>query len=269
MCLDDLPVFPEVVLRLQELVRDENSTIPAMAELINSSPTLLAHLLRYVNSPRYSMGVEVSSAQIAIGVIGRQAATSLLTTVAFRETFQDFSCRHVALADFFKYGLAVAATIDVIAEADKIAMPTEPIAIGILHNIGELAMLQAMTDDYNEHVIEAENSAVASRAERELSAFGFDHYKLGADLMRKWGLPDLYSEIAESIPESAAVSCDEKVVVCIRTALAHTRINHAICPKWWLSEAAEFSPSLISGETVSTILSESAERYETLSNMLS
>ena len=268
VCLDDLPVFPEVVLRLQELVQDENSTIPAMAELINTSPTLLAQLLRYVNSPRYSMGVEVESAQIAIGVLGRHTTTSLLTTVALRETFHEFSSRHVTLANFFQYGLAVAATIEAVSEVKKLEMSLESIAIGILHNIGELALLHTMSDDYTREVVDAADRAASCRSTRELNAFGFDHYGFGVKLMRKWGLSESYCLITESIPESAPVTCEESDIVCLRTAIAHTRINHSICPKWWLSEAAEFSPALISGETVSDVLSEATERYEKLSSML-
>ena len=86
--------------------------------------------------------------------------------------------------------------------------------------------------------------------------------------MRKWGLPDSYAELTESIPETASATCDKNDVECLRTAIAHTRINHSICPKWWLSEAGEFSPSLISGDTVSEVLSEATERYEKLSSML-
>ncbi|MEM7209885.1 MAG: HDOD domain-containing protein [Pseudomonadota bacterium] len=264
IALDSLPVFPEVVLRLQELIQDENSTIPQIAEIITSSPVLLAHLLRYANSPRYSMGTQVTSPMIAINIIGRSTTISLLTTVALRDTFKEFNSKYLVLNDFVRYGIAIAATLEIVAEYDDFELNLEPIALGVLHNIGELAILHTMHDEYTAAVIKSGDQSTKSRFQRELQAFGYDHYSLGAQLMTHWGLPPIYSKICLSIPENNPCLCDEELIQNLRKAIAHTRINYNICPKWWLSEAGEFSPNLIDGETVSEILTESTERHEEL-----
>ena len=266
--LDTLPVFPEVVLRLHELVEDDNTTIPQMADLISTSPALLAELLRYVNSPRYSMGQEVTSAHIAVGVIGRHAVTSLLTTSALRETFTGFNCSQVTMADFFRYGVAVAATLDVIAEADDVELDGEAIAMGVLHNLGELALIHAQGDDFVRGLRLAPDAATTSRYQLAVDLYGLDFYAVGSALMRKWGLPEIYCDTAASIPEGSRCLRPEEQVTALRKAIAHTRINHAICPRWWLSQAQEFSPGLIDGATVGEILEESTERHERLANLL-
>ena len=64
--------------------------------------------------------------------------------------------------------------------------------LGLLHNIGTLALQNACPDQYS-IVSEEMRSSLCSCHEAERHVFGFSHVEAGEYLIRNWGLPERFS----------------------------------------------------------------------------
>ncbi|MDX1474011.1 MAG: HDOD domain-containing protein, partial [Reinekea sp.] len=66
----DIPLLPEVAQKVLGLTQDADSDASQLATVIQSDPTLAAHILRIANSPAYSPNGNISSLQQAVSRLG-------------------------------------------------------------------------------------------------------------------------------------------------------------------------------------------------------
>ena len=68
--IDQLFSLPDVVLRINELLDSDQSTISDIGDVISNDPALSARLLKLVNSAFYGFSGQVGTISRALGLIG-------------------------------------------------------------------------------------------------------------------------------------------------------------------------------------------------------
>lgn len=191
-----IPSPPEVLVQLMRTVEDENSTIGDLAQIVQQDPGLASRILAVANSPALRRGQELKSLESCLIAIGTKLIRALVTCLSIQSLF-DRKSRLSAheVADFWTHSLLVADIARELAEQSQSAAPDDAYLSGLLHDIGELILLQALGEPYHRFLVQCPASSVRMQQEQQL--FGTTHADVGAWLIDHWHIsPSLADGIA-------------------------------------------------------------------------
>ena len=69
-CLENLPSLPGIVLRILEAVRNENTNLDELGEILSLDPPLSGKILGLINSAFYALPVKMTSVSHAVKLLG-------------------------------------------------------------------------------------------------------------------------------------------------------------------------------------------------------
>jgi len=175
-----LPSLPDLALRIRRAIEDETSDARAVARLVESDPAMTAKLMKAANSALYGGMNSVETASAAVVRMGMQTTKQLVLTFALRDVFQSQDPMvkqrmHV----LWKHSSQIAAICFVLARRIRHLEPEEPLLIGLVHDVGAIAIL-----NYAEQIrqLAGDESALEETIDRMRG-------ELGAMILRKWKFP--------------------------------------------------------------------------------
>jgi putative nucleotidyltransferase with HDIG domain len=179
----DLPSFPDVALRVRQVLRDPNCHLDTIARVITSEPVLAVRVLKIANSALLNGGgqqvTEVRNAVIRLGQnMVRNAAFAVATEQLFRG--KRLSKLWPRLEMVWRHSVQVAAIAYVTARKYTAANPDEALLAGLLHDIGKLHLLNSVES----HPELLQDDAALD----ELSALW--HAELGRAILESWDMPE-------------------------------------------------------------------------------
>jgi len=187
--LNLLPPLPMVVLELLKEIQNTNSTAASVAQIAANDPSLAASLLRTVNGAASGLSRKVTSVAEAVSYLGFGVVRSLVVQLRLEQVMplRDPAAA-VETEDLWVHSLAVSYIADALAErigdVDRGFVAT----LGLLHDIGRLAIV-AQFPDRAAALRRAAHDPSESLLDRERRAFGADHAVIGATLALRWKLP--------------------------------------------------------------------------------
>lgn len=220
-----LPPSPQVLPKVLDALRHEQTTLEELGELISLDPVLTAKLLHYCNSVYFSGREPVSNVPEAIGRVGFQTIFSLVAAVTGSKSFIPPADSGIDGGQLWKHSLTTAFACKFIADdidIDSNLMFTA----GLLHDIGRVVLAQAKGAEYGKLI----NDALASGADptaREKATYGFTHADVGASLMETWRLPAILVQAVRFHHQPASGGAVKKLAagVCVGNGEAH-RFEH-------------------------------------------
>jgi HD-like signal output (HDOD) protein len=139
----ELPAFPQVVIRVQEVLRNPNYSVQMIASPISADPTLAARLLNMANSTAFNAtGRVIIDLGVALTRLGAQKVYSVVLAHAIQDIRRVESLRAIAstLDELWSDSVAVAHFCDAVVKRLKVPMPDAFVA-GLLHRVGHLYIL--------------------------------------------------------------------------------------------------------------------------------
>ncbi|MEJ2639168.1 MAG: GGDEF domain-containing protein [Desulfosarcinaceae bacterium] len=156
-----------------------------------------AEVLKVINSPFFGLPHKITTVFHAVNLMGSQAVKNLALGFSLirhlrsgtpgATTSEDFD-----YGAFWKRSLVTGVAARALARRQVPEFSEDAFFLGLLHDIGMLALSQAIPDQYI--LVRQEMAAGglhAHTAERQV--LGFDHAHLGAYLASQWGLPPSFS----------------------------------------------------------------------------
>ena len=193
--LDELPQLPAAVCQLFAALSDEGTDRQRLAGILDQCPSLAAKLVGLANSAYFSRAARISGVSDAIFVIGFRTVRSLATATALQEPFAQNRCPAFHPGRFW---LQAVLTAHVAKELAKKASPVlslspdEAYLCGLLHGIGLLALAYLFPEDLGE-ILSKQNRQSGILSERIRARFGATHHTVGAALLKRWHLPELFT----------------------------------------------------------------------------
>jgi putative nucleotidyltransferase with HDIG domain len=220
-----LPPSPQVLPRVLDALRHEQTTLEEVGELITLDPVLTAKLLHYCNSVYFTGREPVSSVPEAIGRVGFQTIFSLVSAVAGSSSFNPPPASGIDGTQLWKHSLTTAFACKFIAE-DIDAESNLLFTAGLLHDIGRVVLAQAKGAEYGQLFNQAASAGVDVTV-LEKSTYGFTHADVGACLMETWKLPAALVQAVRfhHLPASGGAVKTLAAGVCVGNAQAH-RFEH-------------------------------------------
>lgn len=190
----ELPTIPEVLVRLNSIMADPDSSVEDVAKVISGDPAISANILRLVNSAYYGLQVRVSAVSTAVSIMGFTMTKKVALKAAVFSVFgkRQEPSPHFDAAGFWKHSIfcgVAARAIGKISPRFRATDAEDLYICGLLHDIGKILMLESSTESY----LEALSQASATRRpelELETELLGFNHADVGSVLAIKWLLPE-------------------------------------------------------------------------------
>ncbi len=193
--LDELPPLPAAIHQLFEALADEETDRHRLAGILDQCPSLAAKLVGLANSAYFSRVSRANSVSDAIFVIGFRTVRSLVTATALQEPFANNQCPSFSPGRFWLHAVLTAHVARELAKKAAPALsvnPDEAYLSGLLHAIGVLALAHLFPVELNQ-VLEQTAQKAGSLTELVRKQFGTTHHTVGAALLKRWHLPELFT----------------------------------------------------------------------------
>ena len=178
-----LPAFPDIAVRVKQVLESEHVSADRVAKVIGSDPVLTARLLRVANSNFANRsGNQIKDLRTAIARLGYDLAYSTAVSIAVEQILQSKSvgaCRE-QLKVLWKHSVQVSAIAYVIAKRHSTVNPDEAMLAGLLHDIGKF-YIYTRSQQYPELF---EDSAAMDALMRNW------HTGVGHAILEAWGFSD-------------------------------------------------------------------------------
>lgn len=187
-----LPPFPQVAIRVLQLVNNENVQLHQLSELISSDPAFASEVLTVANSALYSPRYPSSSILQAIAVVGANTLQGMCITVGAR-AYPGKSMNDPSMRGLWRHNLACAIIAERMASAGFLDKDTAYTS-GILHDIGRIALAVIQPKEYAS-LLGRHRGTPDSILESERGLFGWDHCETGQQLISDWKLPSDFTAV--------------------------------------------------------------------------
>lgn len=194
-----IPTLPEVVQRVTTLVENPESGTREIGAVIAEDAPLAAKVLRIANSSYYGLREPCVSAEQAGTVLGARVLRNVITQAAVIRQFAHLAESGFEMEALWKHSILTAQACSQLARRCrniKGMSPDEFYSCGLLHDLGQVVMLDGMGERYADVIRKARYEGtpefIAERRE-----FGFNHTAVGALVAQRWGLPKPVAEAVQ------------------------------------------------------------------------
>lgn len=216
-----LPVFNPVALRLQQALHRDDTQIADLETMISEDQALASHILRVANAAFYKGLQPITTVRKAIVRLGIQQIASLAMVVAQQQMYKKSNGLFLRYQEqLWQHAFAAAVGSKWLAErcGYRSEMETAFLA-GLLHNIGQLALLKIIEDLRVAGTITAD---LPKNLITEILNSNM-HTEQGYLLTRKWNLPEVYCTLVRDHHQEP---CDPD-----NTLLLFVRLADQVCEK--------------------------------------
>ncbi|QJD30615.1 GGDEF domain-containing response regulator [Methylococcus geothermalis] len=186
---DSLPTPSRTAAAILSLAQREDVTAEALAQLIQTDPALTGRILRFANAPAKGTRRPIASVIDAMNLLGLQAIRQFALSLSLIEAHREGQCEAFDYTAYWKRSLACAITLQTIMAQAPTVAPKEAFTLGLLADVGRLALATAWPEEYSECLRQAHDERL-NALERE--RFATDHDDLTLMLLTDWGFPQVF-----------------------------------------------------------------------------
>jgi HD-like signal output (HDOD) protein len=213
-----------LVKKAIEAAEDSRNSNVYLEQILLSDPGLTAQVLRLANSAYFGVSRQVSTLSIAIAIIGHDRLRKLLRHILVSRVLNALDARRAEAMPIWRTSVAAGAAAYVIARLCRQGDPEELLTIGLLHNVGEFALLASFPDEYLavQRIAGTRLSAEGMRA-----VFGVSAGEVSRWLLDAWSFPPMFGQAAAQWREAGAAPAAETCVIHAAVSVAEAWMSGA------------------------------------------
>ncbi|MCB1759505.1 MAG: HDOD domain-containing protein [Gammaproteobacteria bacterium] len=232
-----LPSLPDVAMRVARVLDNGVSDADAIAEVIQTDPAITAKLIKAANSAMYGRCMPVETCAAAVVRLGSALTHKLVLSLSMRELFTSESpLLQRQMHKLWRHSTEIAALCYVLARRGKRFNPEQAMLVGLLHDIGVVAVLNYIdkfpTEVTREEEIEdAVNSLRARTSSMILERWRFpSEFTVAAfeaeDWMRDTGsMPDYCDLVVTAQLHVLTGEAPQESIPCLSETTAYARLS--------------------------------------------
>ena len=191
--LTELPASVRVVQEALEASEDALCTNEQLQGILEQDPGATADLLRLANSPFFGVSNLIKTLAMAVTVVGRTRLITLLRHLIATKLIEALPAHSEAAKECRTIALTAGVVCHRVAEQTLARDPDAFMVAGLLHNVGELALLSELPGEYQ---TVRELSAEMHLRMAEIAVLGVDQFQVSRWLLEAWLFPPVYVEAA-------------------------------------------------------------------------
>ncbi|MBN1905721.1 MAG: HDOD domain-containing protein [Deltaproteobacteria bacterium] len=184
----NLPVLPEVVKNIQDVINSPSSGMDNLAEVIEKDAVISVRLIHVANSVLYRGAEKILTVKQAIPRIGAKETQSIVATIANKSLYEVKDRVFKKLMErLWKHSLASAFAARSIAGEMRLGDTEKYYFMGLVHDIGKVLILKTLGDaHYKDQTLSIDDMITEVRAA---------HTGFGSSILRKWGFGEDYCRV--------------------------------------------------------------------------
>ncbi|MDP1664178.1 MAG: diguanylate cyclase [Methylobacter sp.] len=186
---DRLPSPSGTALAIMQLVQQSDATVQQVSQLVKVDPALSGRILRFANSAAFGARRPIADVQTAVMMMGMQTVRNFALSLSLIGSNSKGHCPEFDYEAYWSRSLAMSVSIAAITAREVTVVPAESFTLGLLSDIGGLALATAWSEIYGECLSMAEGKQLLA-LERE--RFAIDHNALSLMLLADWGFPTVF-----------------------------------------------------------------------------
>ncbi len=193
---DKLPSPKGVALQVIQLTQSDDVTNQQIAYAIKADPVLSGHLIKAANALVAYQTRPIASVVDAVAVLGMNTVRQLALGLSLIEHNRSGPCAGFDYQNFWTRSLLTGITAQNLVLNSGIGSAEEIFMLGLLGQIGSLALAATYPLEYARVLAAAAQSTDSNLCQLELDEFGFDHNQLTQTMLAEWGMPQVFQNVA-------------------------------------------------------------------------
>ncbi|MBI5107876.1 MAG: diguanylate cyclase [Rhodocyclales bacterium] len=205
----NLPSPRGSALRVLELCQQDDLTLPQLIQALQVDPAMVGRLLKMANSAAFARPRPVVALTPDVLMsIGIQSVRRLVLAFSLVSGNRQGQCAAFDYEAFWSRSAATGVATQLLGAATRAAAPAELFTVGLLANVGRLALAAMHPAAYGSLLEQCAGEFGAPLTALERHAFGYSHAEVAAAMMQDWGLPRLFCDavLHHEEPEAAIAS---------------------------------------------------------------
>jgi diguanylate cyclase (GGDEF)-like protein len=186
-----LPSPSGTALAIMQLVHQNDATVQQVSQLVKVDPALSGRILRFANSAAFGARRPIADVQTAVIMMGMQTVRNFALSLSLIGNNSKGHCPEFDYEAYWSRSLAMSVSIAAITAREVTVVPAESFTLGLLSDIGCLALATAWSDIYGECLRKSGDKSLLTL---EHARFAIDHNALSLLLLADWGFPALFIE---------------------------------------------------------------------------
>lgn len=191
--LQGLPVFNSVAVKLQQMLARRDFRMDEVIEMVSEDQSLASQVLKVANSSYYAGLSSIATIKDAIVRLGAQEVANMVMMASQFELYRsENEYLNSSMQKLWLHSLACATGAKWLAvKTGYVNLAAESFMGGLLHDIGQLALLKVLDDIHR-----SKQSKVIFSDTLINEILARMHEDVGYRLLKSWSLPDPYCSIA-------------------------------------------------------------------------
>ncbi len=186
-----LPSPSGTALEIMKLLQRDDAEINEVTKLVKMDPALTGRILQFANSAASGASRSISNVNDAVIMMGMRAVKNFALSLSLVGNDSYSRCPNFNYPAYWSKSLATAVTIARLSVRERVVSSEEAFTLGLLADIGRLALATAWSESYGECIVEAQGDELLKL---EQERFAINHNTLTVMLLADWGFLDLFLE---------------------------------------------------------------------------
>lgn len=188
-----LPTPPAILIELIDACNRPDVSFVGLAKLIQKDAGVSSKVISVSNSPLYRQWNEIQDIRRLVVVLGLKTVKTIAITGAVQQFFAQVAAPVSRCVDeIWYYSLCCAYIAKDLAELTGYHLPEEAYLTGLLHRLGQLALLHKYPDEYTEIFEQKLTGEALGKLERD--KLNITSCEIGASLIESWNIKSFISD---------------------------------------------------------------------------
>ncbi|MDD5299703.1 MAG: diguanylate cyclase [Gallionella sp.] len=202
-----LPTPKGVALEVINLTQREDASNHDIVRLISTDPALSARVIKAANVLLANSSRPIVTITDAVTVLGARALRQLVLGIALIADYRHGPCKQFDYQHFWTISLLTGIAARHLAAHARLAAVEEVFVLGLLGDIGQLALATVHPKEYGALLGQTKGKALEELLRQERDKFDCDHAELSKEMLADMHFPKIFQTIVRYFrqPETAKV----------------------------------------------------------------
>lgn len=216
--IHELPTLSVVAMQVSSMLQDINTSAQDLSKVIENDQAIVPKMLKLVNSAFFGFSQKVTSVPHALMLLGfntvRNAVLSIevINAVELKNKIAGFD-----ITQFWQHAISVAVISRHLDQMMGGANREDVFAAGLIHDIGKIVMARYFPSNFEATWYSMQQSGL-SFWDAEKKHFPVHHAAIGAQLAKRWNLPDELRRVISQHHANRKKAAGELLPLIVHTA---------------------------------------------------
>jgi putative nucleotidyltransferase with HDIG domain len=194
--LEHIPAFPITILKVNEMLCDDDYSVADMVNLIKYDQAMAANIMKMSNSAYFGSRQRIGTLRDAVVYLGKNNLVRIVQTAGVSIYFKQKGRGYVEkVNELWEHSVAVAIMSQILSLKVQKCEDEKLYLAALLHDVGKMVMGEFVNESF-ETIARLVAEGGYSFLEAEEAVIGINHAELGGKIAERWNFPE---EIVDSL----------------------------------------------------------------------